>query len=128
MDKEVKELLDSMICLISIDKKHHECFKDTQSVERDISHLVSRRILHWLFLLARGMGEKSYNFNPYKTENKAEAILHPQFKIFFDHYKIINAIFTLTNKGVEWNSSVSQKERDKIINYIDQNYEPIRSI
>lgn len=129
MDTKTKELIDSLISYMKTGEAQG-CFKKKfkHLDESEISSVVAR-ILSWQSSLARGLEDvSSLKFNLYGIKNDAEKVLYVRFKAFFDNCKDINKVFTLTKSGVEWNGSISDDLKLKIIAHIDENHQAPRSI
>jgi hypothetical protein len=120
MKNTISELLNEMI---QYGKKPFEKkvtnYAYTKMEFSDLSNLIGW-LLHWQKEVKLNKTDDDDFF--FKTHILLEEVLYNRFKVFFDYCPALNEVFQLESDRIVYNPSLTEMEKQEILDYIDENH------
>lgn len=116
---------DLLIELTSLGKKPVELVllaKAEKNLGIDNLLTLKRWLMQWHKKIARGFPSDDYQKDYFQSSD----VLVPKFEALFKSCPELSALYELKEDKVFFNSSLSNEEKEEIIDYVDKNYKIIR--
>ncbi len=81
-------------------------------------------LMHWHKKIKKGFPIDQYQ-NDYLDLSDFE-VLQPKYKILFESCPELSELYELKGDKIYFNSSLTEEEKQEILNYVDDNYKIIR--
>ena len=122
MKTKIKELLIELTLRSNKDQKDRLFYQAKEKLGISDSVSLTNWLMHWHKKIKRGFPFEEFQNDYFEPSD----VLLPKYKILFENCPELSELYELKNDKIYFNSSLTNEEKQEILEYVDENYKIVR--
>ena len=122
MEAIIKKILVELTLKSNTEQKDRLFYKAKESLDQVTFVSLTNLLMQWHKKIKRG-----FPFAQYQNDHlQLTELMQAKYKILFENCPELSELYELKNDKIYFNSSLTDQEKQEVLDYVDENYKIVR--